>query len=137
MDSKGGGCRDTPGPIKTSSVYKDGDFSWHLQNGLRCLEACKGPLCYGDFQLSTTNLGFAEGSRCTELSEAKPYKKWGFPKIRGYLLGGPIIRTIAFWGLYWGPLILGNYQFCVSATCACVCRKKIEPSGMLTFYACK
>ena len=36
--------------------------------------------------------------------------KWGFPKIRGTFLGFPIIRTIVFWGLYWGPLILGNYQ---------------------------
>ena len=34
----------------------------------------------------------------------------GFPKIRVlYHFGGPIIRTIVFWGLYWGPLILGNY----------------------------
>ena len=38
---------------------------------------------------------------------------WGFPKIRGTLLGGggvPIIRTIVFGGLYWGPPILGNYH---------------------------
>ena len=32
------------------------------------------------------------------------------PKIRGTLLGVPITRTIVFGGLYWGPLILGNYQ---------------------------
>ena len=30
--------------------------------------------------------------------------RWGLPKIRGTLLGVPIIRTILFWGLYWGPL---------------------------------
>ena len=35
---------------------------------------------------------------------------WGFPKIRGTPLGVPIIRTIVFWGLYWGPLNLGNYH---------------------------
>ena len=35
---------------------------------------------------------------------------WGFPKIRGTLLGVPIIRTIVFWGLDLGPLILGNYH---------------------------
>ena len=35
---------------------------------------------------------------------------WGFPKIMGTFLGVPIIRTIVFWGLYWGPLILGNYH---------------------------
>ena len=37
-------------------------------------------------------------------------EKRGFPKIRGTVLGVPIIRTIVFWGLYWGPFILGNYQ---------------------------
>ena len=36
--------------------------------------------------------------------------KWGFPKIRGTFLGVPIIRIIVFGGLYWGPLIWGNYQ---------------------------
>ena len=35
--------------------------------------------------------------------------KW-FPKIRDTFLGVPIIRTIVFWGLYSGPLILGNYH---------------------------
>ena len=35
---------------------------------------------------------------------------WGFPKTRGTILGVPIIRTIVYWGLYWGPLILGNYH---------------------------
>ena len=39
---------------------------------------------------------------------------WGFPKIRGTFLGVPIIRTIVFWGLYWGPLILGNYHVWVA-----------------------
>ena len=29
---------------------------------------------------------------------------WAFPKIRGTLLGAPIIRTRVFGGLYWGPL---------------------------------
>ena len=29
---------------------------------------------------------------------------WGFPKIRGTILGVPIIRTIVFGGLYWVPL---------------------------------
>ena len=38
------------------------------------------------------------------------FKGLGFPKIRGTLLGVPIIRTIVFWDLYWGPPILGNYQ---------------------------
>ena len=32
-------------------------------------------------------------------------RMWGFPKIRGTILGVPIIRTIVFWALYWGSLI--------------------------------
>ena len=36
--------------------------------------------------------------------------KWGFPKSGVPFLGVLIIRTIVFWGLYWGPLVLGNYQ---------------------------
>ena len=46
-----------------------------------------------------------------------PAKPWcvimpygGFPKLGVPFLGIPIIRTIVFWGLYWGPLILGNYH---------------------------
>ena len=35
---------------------------------------------------------------------------WEFPKIRGTFLGVPIIRTLIYLGLYWGPLILGNYH---------------------------
>ena len=38
----------------------------------------------------------------------------GFPKIRGTISGVPIIRIIIYWGLYWGPLILGNYHILVS-----------------------
>ena len=34
---------------------------------------------------------------------------WEFPKIRGTILVVPIIRTIVYWGLYGGTLILGNY----------------------------
>ena len=33
-----------------------------------------------------------------------------FPKVRGTILGVPVIRTIVFWGLDWGRFILGNYQ---------------------------
>ena len=35
---------------------------------------------------------------------------WGFPKIRGTILGVPMRRTIIFWGPYWGPLNLGTYH---------------------------
>ena len=34
----------------------------------------------------------------------------GFPKLGVPFWGVPIIRTIVFWGQYWGPLIWGNYH---------------------------
>ena len=39
---------------------------------------------------------------------------WGFPEIRGTILGIPIIRIIVYLGLYWGPPILGNYHVMVA-----------------------
>ena len=33
----------------------------------------------------------------------------GVSQIKGTILGVPIIRIVVFWGLYWGPPILGNY----------------------------
>ena len=35
-----------------------------------------------------------------------PFQTWGFPKIRGTVLGGPRIRMI----VYWCPFLLGTYQ---------------------------
>ena len=34
----------------------------------------------------------------------------GLSQIRGTILGVTIILAIVFWGLYWGPLILGDYH---------------------------
>ena len=36
----------------------------------------------------------------------------GFPKIRGTLIGVPILRTIILGGSILGSLILGNYRVC-------------------------
>ena len=36
--------------------------------------------------------------------------KWGFPKIRGTLLGVPTNKIIVFRGLFGGPRIFGKYQ---------------------------
>ena len=35
------------------------------------------------------------------LSPNGSFPAWGFPKIRGTILGVPIIRTVVFGGLYW------------------------------------
>ena len=34
---------------------------------------------------------------------------WGLSQIRGTFLGVPIVRSIIFWGLHWGPPVLGKY----------------------------
>ena len=52
---------------------------------------------------------------------------WGFPKIRGTILGVPITRTIVFWGLYWGPLILVNYHIGIM-------EKKLETTMLYKDY---
>ena len=33
-----------------------------------------------------------------------------FPKIRATILGVPFRRVRVFWGLDWGPVILGSYH---------------------------
>ena len=38
-----------------------------------------------------------------------------FDKFRGTILGVPIIRTIVFWGLYWGPPILRKLPYSIIA----------------------
>ena len=38
----------------------------------------------------------------------------GFPIIRGAFWVAPRRRIIVYWGLYWGPLILGSYHLGVS-----------------------
>ena len=58
--------------------------------------------------LSTVALGATATATTPAIDSLKP--KWEFPKIRGTILGVPVIRTILFLGLYWGPLIMGNYQ---------------------------
>ena len=40
----------------------------------------------------------------------------GFPIIRGTILGVPLLRTVVFWGLSWGPAILGDRKFSAAAS---------------------
>ena len=37
----------------------------------------------------------------------------GVSQNHGYLFGGPNNKDYSFFGLYWGPLILGNYHIVV------------------------
>ena len=56
----------------------------------------------------------------TVVSGHLQHDTWGFPKIRGTILGAIIIRTIVYWGLYWGPRILGNYHSIQSSGACCI-----------------
>ena len=56
---------------------------------------------------------------------------WRIPKIRGTLLGVPILRIIVYWGLYWGTPIFGNYHVCFSVYDL---RKSCELEGRVTFH---
>ena len=60
-----------------------------------------GPPISGDYHFSHFSI--------TRSDPTSAVDSWGFPKIRDTILGAPVIRTIVFWGLYGGPLILGNY----------------------------
>ena len=57
---------------------------------------------------------------------------WGFPNKRGTFLGVPITRTIIFWGLYWGPPILGNYHFWENMACHLPCTwRRVSPKQLI------
>ena len=43
-------------------------------------------------------------------SAPSPEPHMGFPKIRGTILGVLTLRIVVYWGLYWGPLILGKHH---------------------------
>ena len=63
------------------------------------------------FESGTEPVVNLEGSRAKHAnlaSTANP--QMGVSQNYGYLFGGPIIRIIVYWGLYWGPPILGSYQ---------------------------
>ena len=51
------------------------------------------------------------GTRMSWSPSMKLRTIWGLPKIRGTILGVPIIRIIVFWGLYWGPPKFGKLPF--------------------------
>ena len=59
---------------------------------------------------------------------------WGFPKIRGTFLGVPIIRTLVFWGPYWGPLILGNYHIYIYVYTVLLILRTLQDTSRLDLY---
>ena len=63
-----------------------------------CIMAAMAPYLF-----DTLNLNAGPLSRANRGTLAK-MPIWELPKIRGTLLGVPIIRMIIFWGPYWGPL---------------------------------
>ena len=64
---------------------------------------CRAPLCVSNTRLSQKAI------RCKG-TPGRGEDTWEFPKTRVPFWGVPIIRTILYWGLCWGTLILGNYH---------------------------
>ena len=66
-------------------------------------------------ELGLSNPGFRlwgwEQLRRFALRTSNSRDTWGFTKIRGTILGVPILRSKVFGGLNLGPTILGNYHF--------------------------
>ena len=53
--------------------------------------------------------------RRAQISQGELINEMGISQNLGYLLGVPIKRTIVFWGLYWGSLILRKLPNCDAA----------------------
>ena len=55
------------------------------------------------------------------------FRVWGgFPKNWGYLFKGSCYKVYSMWGLYWDPLILGNYHVGVLPGNLRILGKKME-----------
>ena len=58
--------------------------------------------------------------------------------MRGAIVGVPIVKIVVFWGLYWGPLIYGNYHvsnpngYPVSSAPPSTCKGSVFEQGSLT-----
>ena len=48
----------------------------------------------------------------------------------GYLLGVPIIWILVYWGLYWGPPILGHCQIYMLNMCIYTCCEYLHIIGV-------
>ena len=69
-----------------------------------------------------------------------PWCIWGFPEMKGTFLGVPIIRTVIFWGLYWGSPIWGNYHMvlwlhALPRCFTCRAKRPFWHVGAITRYA--
>ena len=63
------------------------------------------------------SLGLCRHGGDSFLSQCLGFRICGFPKIRGAILGVPIMRTIVFGGLYRVPLTLGSYHLELARIC--------------------
>ena len=69
-----------------------------------------------DSTLPETNMETQKGTQKGPYQDYSPSKRglYGFPKIRGTILGVSRIRTIVYWGLYWGPPLFWETTIWVS-----------------------
>ena len=80
-------------------TYPDGNFSNKSVPCCKPFSSAMGTPKIHDFQI------FTQSSVYTYIYI------WEFPKIRGTLLGVPIMRIIVYWGLYWGPPNFGKLPY--------------------------
>ena len=92
-------------PLNPTLNPKNGGNTWYI--GVTSGSSSEGEsptsLIRGSFK------SFINGLLGPVLMPVLVVSRWGFPEIRGTLFGVAIIRIIIYWGLYWVPLILGNY----------------------------
>ena len=88
--------------MQSRQGFSSPTISWIGNSAVaKAAAACEKGRCHSEGLLAPVRNVFV-------LLSSTPYG--GFPKLGVPLLGVPIIRTIVFWGLYWGPLILENYH---------------------------
>ena len=78
------------------------------ESGLGCENKALGTITRhsrcDDAVMGAERPGFGSLTGCGAVLKCRHQTIWGFPKIGGTILGVPMIRTIVFWGLYWGKL---------------------------------
>ena len=121
---------------------------YYILSGHTIAQQCSSPEKGGLRAQGIPNTNFNAGalqndSRVLDPAPSAPAaKKGGIPKIKGTILEVPIIRTIIFWGLFWGPPILGKYQS-PNKTCVLAknddaqhgCRQDLQLVGDLVPYS--
>ena len=94
---------------------------YHSRNLLKIFELNYGKCCRTTKDVSTYKQHLHKGHES---------QTWGVPQTRGTVLEVPIIRTIVFWGLYWGFRIWGNYHLAAATSTAATAAAAAKAAAM-------